>query len=265
MAEADRLAERWFAAQEEAATLDARIEELEVDLENLQTTTVASRDTAHRLAVSLYQRDIPVPVGELFGGTDAMDTARRAVILGQVNESARDELQIYTISVRDARARLKEIERQRVEHAAVLAQLDRDQVAMKKQLAAAQRAYRAELAALADATTTTAAPSESSDDAPATVDPPPPPQPGEYEHRNDPFLSCVRQRESHGIYTAVNPAGYYGAYQFGSSTWDVTASHAGRPELIGVRPDTASVWDQDELAWVLYQWQGMGPWGGGCG
>ena len=59
-------------------------------------------------------------------------------------------------------------------------------------------------------------------------------------------------------------AGYYGAYQFSQPTWDVAASHAGMPQLIGVRPDTASPWDQDQLAWVLYQWQGSGPWGGLC-
>ena len=28
--------------------------------------------------------------------------------------------------------------------------------------------------------------------------------------------------------------------------------------------DVASPYDQDEMAWTLYQWQGTGPWGGGC-
>jgi hypothetical protein len=94
--------------------------------------------------------------------------------------------------------------------------------------------------------------------------PPPTPPPGTYPHHNDPFLSCVRRRESNGFYGAVNPGGSYGAYQFAPTTWNITASHAGRPDLIGVRPDHASPWDQDQLAWTLYQWQGMGPWGGGC-
>ena len=58
--------------------------------------------------------------------------------------------------------------------------------------------------------------------------------------------------------------GYYGAYQFSQPTWDVTANHAGSPRLIGVRPDQASPWDQDQLAWVLHQWQGNAPWGGLC-
>ena len=96
------------------------------------------------------------------------------------------------------------------------------------------------------------------------VPPPPPPEAGTNPHHNDPFLVCTRTRESAGDYQAVNLGGYYGAYQFSQPTWDVTASHAGSPQLIGVRPDAASPWDQDQLAWVLYQWQGNGPWGGLC-
>ena len=99
--------------------------------------------------------------------------------------------------------------------------------------------------------------------APVPVPPPPPPS-GVNPHHDDPFLVCTRTRESSGVYTAVNAGGYYGAYQFSQPTWDVTASHAGMPQLIGVRPDAASPWDQDQLAWVLHEWQGNGPWGGLC-
>lgn len=80
------------------------------------------------------------------------------------------------------------------------------------------------------------------------------------------FLACVRHRESRGNYTVVNPAGpWYGAYQFLASTWNVTARHAGRLDLVGVIPSQASPADQDAMAWHLYQWQGAGPWGGHCG
>jgi hypothetical protein len=76
---------------------------------------------------------------------------------------------------------------------------------------------------------------------------------------------CTRDRESGGNYGAVNPSGpYLGAYQFLQSTWDSTANHAGRASLIGVPPNTASEYDQDDIAWDLYQWQGAGPWGGRC-
>ena len=84
-------------------------------------------------------------------------------------------------------------------------------------------------------------------------------------HHDDPFLvSHTRPVKSSGNYGAVNPGGYYGAYKFSQPTWDVTANHAGMPALIGVRPDQASAWDQDQLAWVLHGWQGSGPWGGLC-
>ena len=94
---------------------------------------------------------------------------------------------------------------------------------------------------------------------------PPPPSPtGTNPHHDDPFLSCVRGHESRGDYAAVNPGGYYGAYQFAPTTWNISASHAGMPGLIGVRPDHASAWDQDQVAWVLYQWQGAAPWSYEC-
>jgi hypothetical protein len=96
------------------------------------------------------------------------------------------------------------------------------------------------------------------------VDPPAPPSGGgTSSHHDDPFLSCVRERESHGNYRVVNPSGpYYGAYEFLASTWNITARHAGRVDLVGVVPSTAPPFDQDEMAWSLYQWQGSGPWGG---
>ena len=91
------------------------------------------------------------------------------------------------------------------------------------------------------------------------------PSPGVNPHHDDPFLVCTRERESGGNYGAVNPAGpYLGAYQFLQATWDSTANHAGRTSLIGVPPNTASEYDQDDIAWDLYQWQGTAPWGGNC-
>jgi hypothetical protein len=79
------------------------------------------------------------------------------------------------------------------------------------------------------------------------------------------FLACVRQRESHNNYRAVSPGGTYrGAYQFAQSSWDLTARHAGRSDLVGVPPDQASPADQDAMALALYEWQGAAPWGGAC-
>ena len=85
-------------------------------------------------------------------------------------------------------------------------------------------------------------------------------------HHNDPFLTCVRQRESGGNYLAHSPDGqYHGAYQFLQSTWDATARHIGAWDLVGIDPHTRSATSQDDMAWALYQWQGSGPWAGvGC-
>jgi hypothetical protein len=79
-------------------------------------------------------------------------------------------------------------------------------------------------------------------------------------------LACIKQRESRGQYGAVNgSSGAAGAYQFMPSTWNKTATNAGRTDLVGVNPANASVADQDAMARHLLAWQGLGPWGGGCG
>jgi hypothetical protein len=86
-------------------------------------------------------------------------------------------------------------------------------------------------------------------------------------HHDDPFLRCTRAHESDtaGGYRAVSPGGLYrGAYQFLRSTWNNTASHMGRSDLVGVDPAAASGSDQDAVAWALYLWQGKAPWGNRC-
>jgi resuscitation-promoting factor RpfB len=109
--------------------------------------------------------------------------------------------------------------------------------------------------AVAPTTTTTAAPVA------APAPPPPPP----VDSGATAFLACVRQRESHGNYSVVSANGaYYGAYQFSISTWNTTAQHAGRSDLVGVLPSQASPADQDAIALALYKWQGKAPWGGHC-
>lgn len=101
---------------------------------------------------------------------------------------------------------------------------------------------------------------------PTTTRPPviaPPPTTAPTNSSDAAFLACVKQRESGGNYQAVG-RGYYGAYQFAPSTWDSTARHAGRLDLVGIRPDRAAPADQDAMALHLLQWQGRGPWGGRC-
>lgn len=74
-------------------------------------------------------------------------------------------------------------------------------------------------------------------------------------------FALIKACESGGNYRAVNPAGYYGAYQFSTGTWDSTARSAGRNDLVGVRPDKASPNDQDAMAKQLHSLRGWQPWG----
>ena len=79
------------------------------------------------------------------------------------------------------------------------------------------------------------------------------------------FLACIRNRESGGDYTIVNPSsGAGGAYQFLIGTWNNTAANAGRGDLVGTSPQYASPYDQDLLAAHLLQWQGRAPWSYSC-
>jgi hypothetical protein len=81
------------------------------------------------------------------------------------------------------------------------------------------------------------------------------------------FLSCVRNRESHGDYTVHNTggSGASGAYQFMPGTWNAIADSSGRGDLVGMDPASASPEDQDAMASALYAQQGSAPWGGACG
>ncbi|MCX6510423.1 MAG: transglycosylase family protein [Actinobacteria bacterium] len=80
------------------------------------------------------------------------------------------------------------------------------------------------------------------------------------------FLACVRERESHGNYSASDPSGtYLGAYQIYQGGWDSVASRIGRTDLIGVPPNQASPADQDTVAAAMFRLSGRAPWGGICG
>jgi hypothetical protein len=108
------------------------------------------------------------------------------------------------------------------------------------------------------ATTTTTAPKVA-----APAPPPAGPVPTASEAN---FLACVRQRESHGDYTAVDPTGtYMGAYQIYQGGWDAVARSMGRTDLVGVRPNRAAPADQDAVALTMLRMYGTSPWGGACG
>jgi peptidoglycan hydrolase CwlO-like protein len=280
----DDLAKQWFASKDEAAKLDAQIAEL-------QDKVDAARAAADRTAVIARQRAVEIymgsgtDLGPVLDSTSALDSVRRAELLDRANaESQRaiDDFETASERLDDQRAALED---RRAEQATTAQQLAASQASLQQQLSSLQAQAQREAAAAAAAAkakataatrskarptpatpraarTTARAPSRSG---PAVVAAPPPPSSGSSSHHDDPFLVCTRARESRGNYGVVSASGkYYGAYQFAPTTWNVTASHAGRVDLVGVLPNQASVFDQDELAWTLYQWQGKAPWGGRC-
>ena len=259
--EADTAAGAYFDTLAKAQVLEARIAAIEARLPKLAAKRRELRDAARDRAVAAYKRR-GVPLSSILQAQDALAALRRIRLLDGLNAAdnrAFDELIRVTERLHNQRQQLKD---SRSSLQATLDDLKRRGDEIDAKLKAAEDRRRRLQAAAAQATT----PKN-----PAGAAAPPAPSvpyagtPGTHPQHNHPFLVCTRGIESGGNYQAYNPAGpYMGAYQFLQSTWNSTANHAGRPALIGVRPDHATQYDQDDMAWVLYQWQGSGPWGGRC-
>jgi hypothetical protein len=285
-AEADAASGRYFAALDRVQALDSDIARNQQVVEAMLARAKEARANARARALIAYTSS-GTQLSTLVDGSDTIDTARRAQLIDSVNQrdetvyaklrAATDALHKQQRVLRDTRAAQED----------ALAQLRDEGAAIDAKLAQAvqkQQEAQAAVAALAAAPATNApatsggpapaaapptSPTTATTAPPAAAAPAPPPSysgtPGASPHHDDPFLACVRGRESGGNYGAVNPSGpYLGAYQFLQATWNVSASHAGRSDLVGVPANVASAYDQDEIAWTLYQWQGPGPWGGGC-
>ena len=279
----DAAAQRWFEAQREADDLAARVAGIERDIERTKERVATARAVAAERASIMYQNASVGYVDVL--AADPIETARRAHLIqgaNSANESAIDEL---TASIEDLEARQDDLSEAKDRQEKAL----RDATGERDRLERELSVLRAEVARERAATAAAAPPSTTRPEAaaaPASPAAPPAPRvtaPGNGStagggtstggggssggggHHDDPFLVCTRSRESGGVYTVVSADGrYHGAYQFLPSTWDATAAHAGRRDLVGVLPSRASVADQDDVAWALYQWQGKGPWGGLC-
>lgn len=63
---------------------------------------------------------------------------------------------------------------------------------------------------------------------------------------------ALRNCESGDTYTENTGNGYYGAYQFSESTWLANGGSG--------LPSNAPAWEQDEIAYRLYQERGSSPW-----
>jgi hypothetical protein len=267
----DDAADRWFAVQDDASTIDAEIAELEHRIADLRAEVARTRETATARALLIYKGASTSMASVV--GDDAMDSARRAELIDHANEESHRAIDALNIATEDLKAKHDELEGRRNKEKKVLSKVAVERTALDEQLAALEVKAGNEAAPSGRIRTTklTAAPirrvssGSSGSTAPAAQAPAPSTTSAAVSsHHNDPFLVCTRARESNGNYGAVSPAGYYGAYQFAPTTWNATASHVGRLRLIGVLPSHASVYDQDEMAWALYQWQGKGPWGGRC-
>jgi peptidoglycan hydrolase CwlO-like protein len=287
-AEADALSSRYFAALDRVQALDADIAHNQQVVDEMLARAKKARADARARALVAYTTS-GTQLSTLVDSSNTLDTARRAHLIDGVNKRDEDVYTKLRVATRDVHKQQRVLRDTRAAQADALTHL-RDQGATidaklaqaVQQEQAAQAAAAAAALPAAPAPSTTTAPSAAPAAAaappttatpttarPAPSAPAPPPAysgtPGSSPHHDDPYLTCVRQRESGGNYGAVNPAGpYLGAYQFLQSTWNVTASHAGRSDLVGVPPNVASPYDQDEMAWALYQWQGTGPWGGSC-
>jgi hypothetical protein len=287
-AQADELSAKYFSALDRVQSLDNDIARSEQMVNDLAAREKQARDAARARALIAYTSS-GTQLSALVDGTDTLDAARRAHLIDRVNAHDQDIYAKLQKATRALHKQQSELRATRQAQASAVDELKAQGAAIDAKLAQAEAEEQAQAAATAaqaaaaakpaDPTTTTAgagaapaaapASTTTTTTAPVPSTPPPPPDysgtPGVSPHHDDPFLTCVRQRESGGNYGAVNPSGpYLGAYQFLQSTWNVTASHAGRSDLVGVPPNLASPYDQDEMAWALYQWQGPGPWGGGC-
>jgi hypothetical protein len=250
-AKADKAASAYLDALAKSQQVDAEVAQMEQSIATLELRFAALRSDAQVRAIEAYKRS-GTPIAVLLGDeAPGMNGARRTVLLDYLN--ARDDTTAGQFrKVRDGlQTHQRDLKVAQQQQADLVAQLKGEEQRLNAELISAQNKRRA--AAGAPATNTLVPTSNYV------------PQPGEHPRHNDPFLVCTRGIESHGNYQAYNPSGpYLGAYQFTQSTWNGTASHAGRGELVGVDPRNASEYDQDDMAWTLYEWKGKGPWGGRC-
>jgi len=283
-AQADALSSKYFDSLERVSSLDDDITRSEELRDAMLVRAKAARAAARARAAVAYTSS-GTQLATLVDGNDTLDTARRAHLIDRVNAHDQDVFEKLHQATRALHKQQRALRATRQAQADALDELKSQGAAIDAKLAQAEAQEQAQAAATqaaaaqaADTTTSTTAPGAPAASAattttpttvPAPSTPPPPPDysgtPGVSPHHDDPFLTCVRQRESGGNYSVVNPSGpYLGAYQFLQATWNVTAAHAGRSDLVGLPANVASAYDQDEMAWTLYQWQGKGPWGGSC-
>jgi DNA repair exonuclease SbcCD ATPase subunit len=271
-AKIDDAAQRFFDAQKEKSDIDAGIAQFTRQINDAAAKVASAQRIAGKRALELYKQGTVQYVSAV--GKSVMDSARRAELIDRANSQAREAIDQLNAAAANLRAERSMLVHAQKEQAKAVEQVAEERTTLDAQLAdlQAQALRKARVhpvrrsqpgpPAVAAAPAEVAAVPAS---APAPAAAPVANSTGVSPHHDEPFLVCTRRIESGGNYSIVSSDGvYYGAYQFLPSTWNATASHAGRLDLIGVLPSRASAYDQDEMAWTLYQWQGNGPWGGRC-
>jgi hypothetical protein len=274
----DATADRWFHAQHEVAALDGRIAELERDIHRAEGRLSSAREVATERALLMY-KGASLEYGSVFG-TTIVESARRATYIDKADARNLAAIDALSASVKDLKTQRTALVASREKHDEALQAVASQRERLDAQLASLRdESQQAAHAATAGTTVGERLPRLDSIPADALAPATGPPRVVSAllarsarprggilsPHHNDPFLVCTRARESGGDYGLVSAGGtYYGAYQFSPSTWNVTAAHVGRLDIVGVSPSRASAYDQDEMAWGLYQWQGKAPWGDGC-
>ncbi|MGQ0805088.1 MAG: transglycosylase family protein [Actinomycetota bacterium] len=273
-AAADRAAGSYLELLTRSETLDAEMRATEQQLEEMGARLEELRATLRGRAATAYIRSGSTDIEFGLGSDEAaLEVARRSALLNRLNESDNEVAEQLADLTEALEAKRAKLQADRAAYEETLTLLRDEQAQLDAKLAKAQAARNTALAkaqpAPAPAPGAPAAPTTTPAPVAAPAAPTPPasytPTPGEHPQHWDPFLTCTRTVESGGNYQAYNPQGpWYGAYQFLQSTWNSAANHANRPELIGLDPRLASEYDQDDMAWTLYQWQGKGPWGDRC-
>ncbi len=265
--QADAASGAYFAALDHYQALTAQIASIEGQLPRLRAQVAAEVQLTVERAVAAYEQGGAGQLNAVLDSTDLLDAAQRTQWLQALNQGDDHSLTALQQTSQRLHSEEKALQVDQASSAAALQILNAQgqtinveltaAVTQQNQIAAAQAATQAQ---------TAASPSGGTGGSGASAPVGGGSAPGPPDSSEAAFLSCVKERESGGNYSAVDPSNqYFGAYQFSQATWNATANHAGRTDLINVRPDHASPGDQDEMAEVLYQWQGRGPWAGdGC-
>jgi hypothetical protein len=275
-AEIDAASGRYFEALATSERIGADIDGLERDIARADRRADRLDNVVEKRAVEAYTTG-GTTMTFVVDTSSPLESRRAWYLLEQAN--AKDNAAIDQLAALNEQraAQREELAGQQEAQQAALDSLQEEQRALDARLAQAVSDLDAAIASRAAVQRAAEQAQQSQTDAgdagdasarsPQPAGPPPDyvPKAGEHPQHMNPFLVCTRGIESGGNYRIVSSDGlYHGAYQFLKSTWNTTAAHAGRTELIGVPPETASEYDQDDMAWTLYKWQGNAPWGGRC-